>query len=76
MNSEKEAKIINILNKAEQIRNNNKSILDAKLGKIKSGYIICIGGSFVGMIIGIIWGFKRRRICCNDLWRIMCCNRW
>ena len=31
MNSEKEAKIINILNKAEQIRNNNKSILDAKL---------------------------------------------
>ena len=24
MNSEKEAKIINILNKAEQIRNNNK----------------------------------------------------
>ena len=25
MNSEKEAKIINILNKAEQIRNNNKS---------------------------------------------------
>ena len=56
MNSEKEAKIINILNKAEQIRNNNKSILDAKLGKIKSGYIICIGGSFVGMIIGIIWG--------------------
>lgn len=54
MNSEKEAKIINILNKAEQIRNNNKSILDAKLGKIKSGYIICIGGSFVGMIIGII----------------------
>ena len=56
MNSEKEAKIINILNKAEQIRNNNKSISDAKLGKIKSGYIICIGGSFVGMIIGIIWG--------------------
>lgn len=56
MNSEKEAKITNILNKAEQIRDNNKSILDVKLGKIKSGYIICIGGSFVGMIIGIIWG--------------------
>lgn len=56
MNSEKEAKIINILNKAEQIRNNNKRILDAKLGKIKSGYVICISGFFAGMVIGIIWG--------------------
>lgn len=56
MDSEKEAKIINILNRAEQIRDNNKRVLETKLGKIKSGCIIDICGCFLGMIIGIIWG--------------------
>lgn len=56
MDSEKETKIIDILNKAEQIRDNNKSILDSKFDKIKSGYVICISGFFAGMVIGIIWG--------------------
>lgn len=56
MDSEKEAKIIDILNKAEQIRDNNKSILDSKFDKIKSGYVICISSFFAGMVIGIIWG--------------------
>lgn len=56
MDSEKEARIINILNSAEQIRDNNNSALESKIRKIKSDYVICIGGCLVGMIIGVIWG--------------------
>ena len=56
MDSEKENKIINILYKAEQIRDNNRKLLDSKLSKIKSSYVICMWGCIVGMIIGIIWG--------------------
>lgn len=56
MASEKEARIINILNSAKQIRDNNTSVLETKLCKIKSGYVICIVGCLVGMIIGVIWG--------------------